>query len=132
MYGSESLPLGPAGGFPKQRISDYGVEIVPPQDQEGRYAGSDISRLPAVEKDFNSSVRRVKSRVIDSQRRMRGGIDGVGANTEFFRGTMIAMKKMLKQAPHNIQGRRSLGNMRSFLADRMIQTRIQNLRRGRR
>lgn len=62
-FGSENLPLGPNGQFPKQRINSYGNEIVPPEDMEQTYLSCGLAKLPVVEKDYHSSVSKVKDRM---------------------------------------------------------------------
>lgn len=62
MYGSDSFPLGPAGGFPKQRISNAGNELAPPEDMDEVYLGA-MAKLPGREKDFHSSLNKVKGRM---------------------------------------------------------------------
>lgn len=61
-FGSDSFPLGPGGKFPRQRISSAGNEIANPNQMEGLYDGSEHARLPVLERDFHSSVNRVKNR----------------------------------------------------------------------
>lgn len=74
MFGSDSFPLGPAGGFPKQRINSAGNEIAPSQDMEEMYLECGLAKLPVKEKDFHSSLNKVKGRM-KVGRMMREGQD---------------------------------------------------------
>lgn len=63
-FGSNDFPLGgPAGGYPKQRVSNYGNYIAPPNRVEDVYRGNDSAQLPVVEREFSSSVEKVKRRL---------------------------------------------------------------------
>lgn len=62
MFGSDSFPLGPNGSFPKQRISNFNDQL-PMADVEDVYDGNDLSKLPVRERDFHSSLNRVKGRM---------------------------------------------------------------------
>jgi hypothetical protein len=73
MFGSDTFPLGPAGGFPKQRISNAGNEIAPPEDMDEMYLGA-VAKLPIRERDFHSSLNKVKGRM-KVGRMMREGQD---------------------------------------------------------
>jgi len=74
MFGSDDFPLGPAGGFPKQRINSAGNEIHDPQDMEEAYLESGFAKLPVRERDFNSSLQKVKGRMKQGKM-MREGQD---------------------------------------------------------
>jgi hypothetical protein len=63
MFGSDNLPLGPNGQFPKQRINSAGNEIANPQDMEDMYDMSGLAKLPVRERDFHSSLNRVKGKM---------------------------------------------------------------------
>jgi hypothetical protein len=62
-FGSDSFPLGPNGRFPRQRINSAGNEIAAPEQMEGLYGMSGVAKLPVVERDFNSSLNKVKGRM---------------------------------------------------------------------
>lgn len=62
-FGSNDFPLGPNGKFPKQRISSAGNEIADPHEMEEMYSMTGLAKLPAVEKDYHSSVGKVKDRM---------------------------------------------------------------------
>jgi len=62
-FGSNDFPLGPNGQFPRQRVGNFGNRIAAPNRVEDMYRGSVVSRLPVVEKDYNSSVERAKRRM---------------------------------------------------------------------
>lgn len=62
-FGSESFPLGPAGGFPKNRIASAGNEIAPPEMMEEMYDSQNHAKLPVRERDYHSSVSRVKDKM---------------------------------------------------------------------
>jgi hypothetical protein len=74
MFGSDSFPLGPNGQFPRQRISSAGNEIAPPEEMEGLYGMSGVAKLPVIERDFHSSLNKVKGRMKQG-RMMREGQD---------------------------------------------------------
>ena len=63
MFGSDSFPLGPNGQFPKQRISSAGNELIPSEDMEQTYLESGLAKLPVRERDFHSSLNKVKGRM---------------------------------------------------------------------
>lgn len=71
-FGSNDFPLGPNGQFPKQRIGNYGNTIAPPSRVEDVYRGNSESRLPAIEREYSSSVEKVKRRM-KLGRKMREG-----------------------------------------------------------
>jgi len=79
MFGSDSFPLGPNGQFPKQRISSAGNEIAAPEQMEGLYSASGGVRLPVVERDFHSSLNRIKGRM------KQGKMMRIGQNAQKFR-----------------------------------------------
>lgn len=62
-FGSDEFPLGPAGGFPRQRIHSAGKMIFPPMSKEDVYMNTEEARLPVVEKDFHSSVSKAHNRM---------------------------------------------------------------------
>jgi len=77
MFGSDNLPLGPNGQFPKQRISSAGNEIAPPEEMEAMYEESSlngIAKLPIRERDYRSSLNKVQNRM-KYGRAMREGQD---------------------------------------------------------
>jgi len=74
MFGSDDFPLGPNGKFPRQRINSAGNEIADPDEMEGMYGMSGVARLPVVERDFHSSLDRVKGKMKQG-RIMRQGQD---------------------------------------------------------
>jgi hypothetical protein len=74
MFGSDNLPLGPNGQFPRQRISSAGNEIAAPESMEGVYMDSSTAKLPVLERDFHSSLNKVKGRMKQG-RIMRQGQD---------------------------------------------------------
>lgn len=63
MFGSDSFPLGPNGQFPKQRIGNAGNELIPPQDMEETYLECGLAKLPVRERDYHSSLNKVKGRM---------------------------------------------------------------------
>jgi hypothetical protein len=63
MFGSDNFPLGPNGQFPKQRISSAGNEIAAPEEIEEMYGMSGVAKLPVRERDYHSSVNKVKGRM---------------------------------------------------------------------
>lgn len=73
MFGSDSFPLGPGGKFPKQRIGTSG-NVLPSVEEVYENANS---RLPVVEKDFNSSIRNVQNRLMQG-RSLEGESEGLG------------------------------------------------------
>lgn len=62
-FGSNDFPLGPNGSFPKQRINSAGNEIAAPEEMEELYDMSGVARLPVIERDFHSSLNKVKGRM---------------------------------------------------------------------
>jgi len=79
MFGSDSFPLGPNNRFPKQRISSYGVVMIPPVSMQDTYLSghNTVARLPNTEKDFHSSVNKAKRRMKNGMAIRRGGIPTV-------------------------------------------------------
>ena len=57
-FSGNDLPIGPAGGFPRQRISTSGNVLVPVRDIEGAYLKSPVVKLPTEEKEYSSVVNR--------------------------------------------------------------------------
>lgn len=78
MFGSDNFPLGPAGGYPKQRIRSFSNPLIPGVSAQDTYlsGGSSVSKLPNLERDFNSSNQKVKGRLKDGSQ-IRGGFRGV-------------------------------------------------------
>lgn len=74
MFSGDDFPLGPNGQFPKQRINSAGNEIHAPEDMEEVYLESGLAKLPVRERDFNSSLQKVKGRMKQG-RMMREGQD---------------------------------------------------------
>ena len=64
MFGSDSFPLGPNGQFPRKRVNSFDVRLIPPVSMQDTYLSghNTVSKLPNLEKDFHSSVSRVKMR----------------------------------------------------------------------
>lgn len=62
-FGSNDFPLGPNGQFPRQRIGNFDNRIAPPNRVEDVYRRNRGSKLPVVEKEFSSSVEKVKRRM---------------------------------------------------------------------
>lgn len=80
MFGSDNFPLGPAGGYPKQRIRSFNNPLIPGVSMQDTYlsGGSTVSKLPNLERDFNASNQKVKGRLKQgSQIRGGGGYRGV-------------------------------------------------------
>lgn len=67
-FGSNDFPLGPNGQFPRQRIGSFDNRIAPPNRVEDVYRNNNQSRLPVVEREYSSSVEKVK-------RRMKMGVE---------------------------------------------------------
>jgi hypothetical protein len=63
MFSGDDFPLGPNGRYPKQRINSAGNEIAAPEEMEGLYGNNGYAKLPVVERDFNSSLNKVKGRM---------------------------------------------------------------------
>lgn len=95
MFGSDSFPLGPNGQYPKQRISNAGNELCPPEDMDEVYLGA-VAKLPVRERDFHSSLSKVKNRM-KVGRAMREGQD----ERKF---TPRAKKKFMQTGPWERQG----------------------------
>lgn len=78
-FGSDSFPLGPAGGFPRQRIRSFGNRLIPGVSMQDTYlsGGSSVSKLPNLERDFNASNQKVKNRLTREAKVIRGGYKGV-------------------------------------------------------
>jgi len=77
MFSGDDFPLGPNGQFSRQRISSAGNEIAAPEEMEALYEESEMSgvaKLPVVERDFHSSLNKVKGRMKQG-RMMREGQD---------------------------------------------------------
>jgi hypothetical protein len=74
MFGSDNFPLGPAGGFPRVRRSTYGAYLIPGVSAQDTYlsGGSSVSKLPNLERDFDSSNKKVKGRLTRNAKVMRG------------------------------------------------------------
>lgn len=75
MFGSENLPLGPNGQFPRQRIKTAGNELIPGVSMQDTYLSgrNNAARLPITEKDFHSSLSKTKLRMRHGKV-MRGGL----------------------------------------------------------
>jgi len=75
MFGSESFPLGPAGGYPRRRWHSYGRMLAPGVSMQDTYLSgrNTVSRLPNVERDFASSNNKVKGRLTNGAKVIRGG-----------------------------------------------------------
>lgn len=93
MFGSDSFPLGPNGQFPKQRISSFDKTL---PDVEEVYDESGMAALPVRERDFHSSLDRVKGRM-KVGRMMREGQD----ERKF---TPRVKKKFMQTGPWERQG----------------------------
>ena len=78
MYNTEANELAPPGGFPKQRISDYNVDIIPPPSVYNLY--SDVSRLPVYEDHFDEKLMQPGGMVrVTGEPKVSEGSEGVGA-----------------------------------------------------
>lgn len=73
-FGSNGFPLGPNGEYPKQRINRFNSVMNPIRRVEDVYRDSNEAKLPVVERDFNSSINKVK-RNMKQGRIMREGQD---------------------------------------------------------
>lgn len=80
MFGSDDFPLGPNNQFPRQRISNYGVQIIPPVSMQDTYLSGNntVSKLPNLEKDFHSSISKVRRRMRHGWAIRRGGLPIIG------------------------------------------------------
>lgn len=74
-FGSDNFPLGPAGGYPKVRRRSYGAMLNPPVNAQDVYlsGGNTVSKMPSIEKDFNSSINKAKGRMKRGSAMRRGG-----------------------------------------------------------
>lgn len=65
MFKSDNFPLGPNGRFPKQRVRTAGNELIPAVSMQDTYLSghNTAAKLPSIEKDFHSSVNKVKGRM---------------------------------------------------------------------
>lgn len=88
MFSGDGFPVGPNGRFPKQRIATAGNELIPPVSMQETYLRSNVAKLPVVEKDFHSSVNRVKGRM------QRGEMIRKGQGSDKFRPKMAAKGKL--------------------------------------
>lgn len=87
-FGSNDFPLGPNGQFPRQRISSAGNEIAAPEMMEGIYSVSGVAKLPVIERDFHSSLNKVKGRM------KQGKIMREGQDADKFRPKYAAKSKV--------------------------------------
>lgn len=62
-FGSNDFPLGPNNQYPRQRIRNFGNMVAPPNRVEDVYRDNNQVQLPVVEKEYNSSVEKVKRRM---------------------------------------------------------------------
>ena len=93
MFSGDDFPLGPNGQYPRQRISSYGNEIAAPQEMEELYGMSEVARLPVIERDFHSSLNKVKGRMKQGKR-MRQESD---RNEDQFRPRYAAKGKLSRR-----------------------------------
>jgi hypothetical protein len=103
MFSGDDFPLGPNGQFPRQRISSAGNEIAAPEEMEALYEESEMSgvaRLPVVERDFHSSLNRVKGRMKQGKR-MRQESDKY---EDQFRPRYAAKGKLSRRESDGIEG----------------------------
>jgi hypothetical protein len=79
MFGSDSFPLGPAGGFPKRRWNSYGRLLVPGVSMQDTYLSgrNTVSKLPNIERDFASSNNKAKGRMKQGRAIRSGGFRGI-------------------------------------------------------
>jgi hypothetical protein len=91
MYSSE---LTPAGGFPKQRISDYNTDIIAPPSVYNLY--SDVSKLPVYEEHFEEKLQKPGEMVrVTGEPKVAEGGEGIGAIfTKSFRDRMQLMRSV--------------------------------------
>lgn len=81
MFSGDSFPVGPNGQFPKQRVKTAGNELIPAVSMQETYLSgrNTAAKLPSIEKDFHSSVNKVKGRMKQGQvmrgRRRHGDMD---------------------------------------------------------
>lgn len=75
MFGSDNFPLGPNNQFPRKRISNYGVNLIPPVSMQDVYLSghNTVAKLPSIEKDFYSSIQKAKGRMKQGKM-MRGEV----------------------------------------------------------
>lgn len=75
MFGSDNFPLGPAGGYPKQRINSFNRRLIPGVSAQDTYlsGGSSVSKLPNLERDFHSSNNKAKGRLSEGSPVRSGG-----------------------------------------------------------
>jgi hypothetical protein len=71
MFGSDDLPLGPNNAYPRKRIGSFGNMVASPEEI---YEMSGLAKLPIRERDYHSSVNRVKGKM-KTGRMMREGQD---------------------------------------------------------
>lgn len=65
MFGSDSFPVGPNNRFPRQRVSTYGNQLIPPVSMQDTYLSGNntVAKLPSTEKNYHTSVNKVKGRM---------------------------------------------------------------------
>jgi|SRR5579884_2840820 hypothetical protein len=94
MYNTETNELAPPGGFPKQRISDYNVDIIPPPSVYNLY--SDVSRLPVYEDHFDEKLMQPGGMVrVTGEPKVSEGSEGVGALWTKLRKDRIRLSRAL-------------------------------------
>lgn len=91
MFSGDDFPLGPNGQFPKQRINSFGNEIYVPDEMEEAYGMSGVAKLPVIERDFHSSLSRVKGKM------KRGKMMREGQDENQFRPKKMMMRERRKK-----------------------------------
>lgn len=92
MFKGDSFPLGPNGRFPRKRMSNYGVSIIPPVSMQDTYLSghNTVAKLPSTEKNYHSSVNKVKGRMKQGMAIRRGGTPTV----ELFRPRYAPLSRL--------------------------------------
>ena len=96
-FSGNDLPIGPAGGFPRQRVSTAGNVLNPVRDIEGAYLRSPIAQLPTVEKEYSSVVNRATKHMkygeVKMGKKHTKGMGG-GFQKEIERKKLVNYKRM--------------------------------------
>lgn len=69
--GPGSFPLGPIAMYPSKRVGNFGNVINPPSRVEDEYSECRYAKLPAIEKEYSSSVEKAKRRLKMGRKRDR-------------------------------------------------------------
>ena len=120
-FSGNDLPIGPAGGFPRQRIRTAGNVLRPVQNVEGDYLNSPVAKLPTVEKEYSSVVKRATGHMNYGEVKIQNNMKSMGGGfqREIERKKLVNYKPMPGHTNKNLSEEENYSHGPKFKIDKL-------------